>query len=332
MISVLRVDISPISGFLLGDAGEYDPRSGGGYTVAETLIVPTPSTLAGMVLAQLGLWREKTVSSWEELVGSYEEMLDEAGIRWLRGPIISVGDRIVVPVYRCKRNIFVTRNDLAKALQWTISCISDKELEDMYWGKGEKIEPIKFYTISETTRIALETRNSSNPQKKVKEGYLFNVKRVSYSDNIKISIEIEAEDKADEIQQQLKGIARLAGKSSLAYIDTRHEERESYKGSYAVLLSPLPLPNELELEKLDAWGIVISRGLGYSLALRRRKPHVRMLLEGSIIRLPNSVESNGSGISLLETLKQKFDIETWPRDFHVLARLGYGSHILVDVM
>ncbi|MHA1582939.1 MAG: type III-B CRISPR module-associated Cmr3 family protein [Candidatus Baldrarchaeia archaeon] len=295
--------------------GEFDPSSRGLQSSAKSLLLPSPSTISGL-LATIIL-HERPVSlkdaQTDDWVKEYLNIL--GGDFSLRGVFLFANgkeyleDRInnkLITLENAKRkceaiyNVLKYKNNVAERFE--------KVKEEIGKMKG-------IGTFNERVGIGLETRTALG--KKAKEGYIYVANFVDYSspENKIVKVDIHV-DVSGEIFKTLilKGDIRLGGEGRIAkiyqtdvtmldiLIDKLWNKTSEYSGNIAIYVtSPMLFKTSKSLEELKkqitkqiqencnevinlkTYGQTEPLGTGYSLHRGLRKPIYTAIKPGSII-------------------------------------------------
>lgn len=314
---------------MLRGPGEFDPSARGVASAAVSQAWPSPSTLTGLLISGLLQQLPPRASDWRGYVEKVLGLLDHLGVEWVRGPYLVVEGRCYFPLRLGERLLAVGRErlrDVAEALR-----PGRRGAPELLRGLAEeRVMP----RVLERVGVALRAREGS---KTVREGYLFSAAYAALPKGGCVAVEVESRASL----ASLHGAAMpLGGEGRIARIEVEEARPiigglEGFEGGYALLLSPLILPEGagavreggrvrvevggrpvLEL----AWGSVGVRGLGFSIAEGRRKPMYPAVHEGSIVRIEGGCRDLGR-LGLYACMRGAGDDEL----LEFLGRTGFGS-------
>ena len=349
---ILTLRIKPLEPLMLRRSGEFDPSSRGVYTYAHSLPVPMPSTVIGMLISLLAPYTGidvRNVSSWSNLLNLYSRVLKSLGIAIIKGPYIyheavgdlytplRIGKELMLVSYTLIASLFnYAGSTITRALNEGFEKLSTDELQklvDLPEEVKKYAEEVKALEIYESWRvgIALVTRSGSGA-KTVREGYIYTAIFTSLPIDAEVRFKIVAErsDWADRLPK----VATLGGEQRVVRLEvSRDRDRfdeavesaaQNSSPALAVLLSPMPLPENVSLRYLGLEDVI---GLGFSLAKQRRKPLYRSLLEGSILLLQNAL----TGWRDLDVYRLTGLCNAVCNEFKILSSIGYASFIPILV-
>lgn len=352
-MKILPVSIRPLESLMLRDAGEFDPSARGVFSKASSHTWPRPSTIAGLIsclFLELKGGDILSINTWDRELWTIVNLLEKNGVKAIRGPYLRYEEEVYVPARIPKELAIVPmeqlvhcllRNDAIRSIvkdgNIIESLLSDK---DVLTGVTKFIyEQLRHNDLlikrdvhgQERVGIALQAR-SPEAIKHVKRGYIYSVRPIAYPTSSKIFIDLILEDSnARELSEKLsEGIpVKFGGEHRIAAIEVKEEVESMLKAEdldnarYALLLSPLLVKGQSEAHGIRYIGLMDVVGVGYSLARKRRKPLYPAILEGSIVRLPETrpLLENVLTKGLYAYLKRE-EVE-----YDMLSRIGYGSFI-----
>jgi len=351
---VVSITIKPLDILMLRGVGEFDPSSRGVFSYASSLYLPRPSTLIGLlcsIILELKGESPHSHGTWDELLNEYVNLLNKAGIKAIRGPYIRKRDEVYVPLYIGKE--FVVAE--LRQVKYFLSCpveieevLNGKTVLSYLCGQGmrpELLEVIKCKIMQPLIReklnrdgierLGIGLQGRSEPAfKGVKEGYIYTARYVAYPKNVDIAFETVFRDEkskedfkekvGEEVPVKFGGehrIARLRVENhSALWRYFKKNLGKSFK--YALLVSPLIVGDLADLSNVNFIGILDVIGLGYSLAVHRRKPIYQALLEGSIVCLRESHELKPEAFS-----QGLYELLGLSGKYESVSRLGFGSFV-----
>ena len=334
-----------VSPMLFRAPGEFSPQARGPFSAARSLLLPTPSTVAGCLATSLGRFSGIKGENWED------EVLRALGLpesAFLRGPYLVVEDEVYIPVE--EMNGFIELSNLGVYVDALIRGENGSKKGDENDFKKEFISMQK-YTI-EHLGIKLKSKEKTIA---IEEGGIYLARFRDYL------AAFEGEDvwvgmEAHNFQPNVGGVAKLGGEGRITRIE-RRDSREIYKlveefkkvptsRCALVLVSHSliePPPNEPEMiesgiyvypplhrsiEKLLPYGVNVRSivgsasllGTGFSIHENRRcrKPVYAALSPGTVIEIEYKPEHADS------------IVDTYNRGLSVIGgRIGYGTFIPV---
>jgi len=215
---------------------EFSPFVRGPKAIARSLILPTPSTIAG-ALATLCLDIQKAQPSqadrWdEEIVGVLS--LDGA----LRGPYLVVENNNKEEIYTQFMNDLVMVNEIIKVLQ-SLS----QDLRDTLISKKKKLEKfleenhVHFYRPVFVERVGVRLEREYK-RVAIRRGGLYMLQMIDYSrlrssrgeisinktmDNVSIAVDIYGKSKISELERR-ENILRLGGEGKFSHVTINEGE------------------------------------------------------------------------------------------------------------
>ncbi|BAK54700.1 type III-B CRISPR module-associated protein Cmr3 [Sulfurisphaera tokodaii] len=276
-MSKLTLVIKPLEPLMLRSSGEFDIETKGPASYAKSLLVPRPSTIAGM-LASL-LYKGSNKDYWLDDIKQNIKPISD-----ICGPLIVKDNYGYVPL-----RIGSVFTFLKAPLKELSKCISDKisDIISFYEDKGEDYDKIdtkisKLMSQDWTDIIAIQPRlgiGLDRSRKVTKEGMLYVANYVS----INASIYVIVNGDSKEIKSALDGkISTFGGEGRLVKLHILDDEAfscDKFEDSKpGVLLSPLPVESATRF--IGEFSII---GMGFDLKNNRRKEIVKAILEGSIV-------------------------------------------------
>ena len=300
--------------------GEFDPFVRGAYSRALTLLLPTPSTVAGALATYcISKFNRQipTVQSWTE---RYVSVLGN-DIK-IKGPILSVDNYFFVED-KCS-NVLLSLEELKKKCKMEYEKINEiKSLTELdEYLKLEKFEPSIKVERDVRIGIGLQLREKES-LKMAKDGWLYTAEYIDYktfSGRREASAEILADVKGYLVERLLKQKptpVKLGGETRISLAEFHEGNRifnkiksvlwcneERHDGVIALYLATPALfkGGRRVLEYVKDWvdgmgykfrGIVGESeilGAGYALMEKKRKPVYTSLKPGSIIYLEGDFE------------------------------------------
>lgn len=345
-IALARIKL--LEPLMLRGPGEFDPSSRGVYSYASSLYLPRPSTVVGSLITHLYPQSQASMfQSFKDLLDFYSKVLDRLSIRAIRGFHIYDGrsDRYYIPLVMDRKRSVLVDCDLvesldAKLLESLVSCTSsghclESVVEELKLLNERLRKNVLEPKVQERVGIALKTRFNVESSKTVREGYIYTAKYVSYVDpalEIRFNIVLNNSNVWEYPTLLGRELAvKLGGEQRVAKIriDGRDKITEKLKEltmkeyEYYLLTTPAPINPEDEKRLHGYIGRRDLIGLGYSLALKKRKPLYPALLEGTIVKVRKMKPDEGTlhyGIYAILGLHEHYEYRT-------LGRIGYGTVI-----
>ena len=282
------VSIKPDGPLFLRGHGEFDPSARGPIPFGRSLTWPRPGTIAGAI-ASLA-YRERGTSPstpWEDLK-LVAGILEDAGISSIWGPLLRYKDEVYVPLWA--RGLKIVKLSSLRTLAGSVErgCLSIAE--------GLDIRNIQY------VGTALLSRELG--QKRVREGHLFIRNMTSFPPGTEFLLELRGSPSIP-----LPSRVKFGGEGRIAKVAETEPVELPKEGNRLLLLSPAPIRSGSNFLISGSIDVV---GLGFSLARRKRRPLVRAILEGSILKL-------SSTDNVYNLLDHPFGL--------TLKRLGYGSSL-----
>jgi CRISPR-associated protein Cmr3 len=285
--------------YLFRGPGEFDPSTRGVYSSAYSLLVPSPSTIAGAIATTFE-YMDTSSAEWDY---AYSIVLKGAK---LRGPYLRRGSTYYVE--NRVNGVFLRLDD--------VSSYSDMKRRQLC---GEMIEEQKEREIMKRgfipkkltfTGIGLKTR--TDEMRKIADeerGLIYTANFIDYLSgkdvkdaNIETTIEF---DVISEKMETGKYIVRLGGEGRTSFLEILKVDsyicRIPERTNLLYVLSPILYETGIEFVKklkeelweagdIKIYGKIEILGTGYSEVREKRKPIYQALLPGSVISLERSVE------------------------------------------
>ena len=297
---VKKVVIKPLEPLMLRSQGEFEPLITGSHTSAQSLIIPRPSTIAGLFGYILFNGTPPSNNDWlENVVKLLDNMTiygtgtkpwnardSDAGNVTIYGTLIEVDDEYLFPLRM--GNLF------ALVEQKTLSCLHEllkggeeyekweKGIYDIFYEKN-----LLFELIGSQDRIGISIDKQTRT---VKEHYLYTARYISFKErNIAYAVFTDSE-KSNEMNGK---VVNFGGESRVVKIEVKNSDDVISKGvdeDYYLALSPILIPDESLDDFLDnvtkyvAMGKVDKITLGFDISRKRRKEMLTAVLEGSVIK------------------------------------------------
>jgi CRISPR-associated protein Cmr3 len=333
---------------LFRSSGEFSPQARGPFSFARSLLLPTPSTIAGCLATLMGRFSDVSGKDWEEEVVNALALPEGA---FLRGPYLIAGDKTYIPIEHGKTYGFL---ELSAIREFVKALLGSEEEKKEIWksltDRGSYV-PMRDYTI-EHLGIKLKSE-----EKTIEEGGIYLARFRDYlaafeGKDVWVGME------AHNFQPNVGGVAKLGGEGRITRIE-RRDSREIYRlveefkkvpasGCALVLVSHSliePPPNKPEMiesgiyvypplhrsiEKLLPSGVNVRSivgsacllGTGFSIHENRkcRKPVYVALSPGTVIEIEYKPEHADS------------IVDTYNRGLSVIGgRIGYGTFIPVGL-
>lgn len=279
---VKKVVIKPLEPLMLRSQGEFEPLITGSHTSAQSLIIPRPSTIAGM----LG-YIKFNGNIKEDWLTTLTEQLKDVNIY---GTLVESNESYFYPLRMGKLFALIdskTLCSLPKIFESTGESYEkwEKEIYDIFYGEKNKL----FELINFQDRVGI----SLDRQKKiVKEHYLYTArylsfkKKVNYVIFVEDNLNLKGDDgKTNEIVVNFGGEGRVVKIEVQDHCDVRAKD---LSGDYYLALSPILIPDciidDILEDDLIVMGKVDKISLGFDIAHHRRKEMLTAILEGSVIK------------------------------------------------
>jgi len=264
--------------------GEFEPLITGSHTTAQSLIIPRPSTIAGLFGYILFNGTPLSNNDW---LYNVVHLLDNMTIY---GTLIEADGEYLFPLRM--GNLF------ALVKQETLLCLPklleggeeyekwEKGIYDIFYEKN-----ILSELIGSQDRIGISIDKQTRT---VKEHYLYTARYISFKKrNIAYAVFINSE-KNDEMDVKMDGkVINFGGESRVVKIEVVNSDdviSEGVNEDYYLALSPILIPDDRLDDFLDnvtkyvAMGKVDKITLGFDISRKRRKEMLTAVLEGSVIK------------------------------------------------
>jgi CRISPR-associated protein Cmr3 len=321
MTETVSISFSIVEPMLFRSSGEFDPFVRGTYSKATSLIMPSPSTVAGTLATYCISKLNKPMPTNGDWIEQYLSVLGK-DVK-IKGPILRLNNEFMVEdrVLEGFLNIESIKRKCQSEYNKLTQKFSSLDQFDEYLKKGERNK--LCIKVKKDTRIgvALETRDAESPSfvKIVREGFFYSAELVDYVDCIKNEkvknylTEIIVELRGNLVQElplmQLLPV-RLGGEGRIAFLSFQGEEKisneikkklwgneEKYSGVLALYLATPAIfeggkkieeyvkefVESMKYEFLGISGDSTVLGTGFSIKSRRRKPIYSSLKPGSIV-------------------------------------------------
>jgi CRISPR-associated protein Cmr3 len=325
--------------------GEFDPYTRGTYSRALTLILPTPSTVAGSLATYCISKLNKSLPTSDDWIERYSEVLGDLVIR---GPLLSLDGELMVED-KCLDTLLSIREVREKCLK---EYERFKEIKNIYEIEKQS-EPKKFESrieIERDVRIGIGLEMRDKRIKTTKEGYLYATEYIDFR-NLKrekknIIAEILADIKGNlvkELSVQRPVSIKLGGEMRATLLSFQEGNcifskikkelwynGDIHKGLMALYVAtPVLVKGGKRVDEfIKEWsnkgnysfkgisGESEPLGAGYSLGESKRKPVYISLKSGSIIYL-----------------KGEFELSRiyWEQTIGEATKIGYGTLIPVPL-
>ncbi|MEZ0346277.1 MAG: type III-B CRISPR module-associated Cmr3 family protein [Infirmifilum sp.] len=337
---MFRVKIKPLEPLLLRGPGEFDPFVRGTTSVARSESLPSPSTIAGLVISLLLKGPVGRAADWGGYVERMKELLSSTGVEWIRGPYFMRGESAYYPFLIEGRARLFEACGLLSRLSKLLEGEGDIQLfEDVLKELDENVDQIEPLVV-QRVGTALTSRSGG---KVVREGYLYGASLVGYGD-AEIVVEVGARVDLGVLNnrvavlggEQRKVLVRVEAIRNGQNADSIAWLAGSFQSGPALLLSPLVLSgglkNRIVLEGVGSSGGLVLRygrlgvkGLGFSVLEKRRKPLYPLVTAGSILVIDKVV-----GDARAYGAYAAFQEKELDGTAEVLGRIGYGSFVPVS--
>jgi len=282
-VVVKKVVIKPLEPLMLRSQGEFEPLITGSHTSAQSLIIPRPSTIAGM----LGYIKFNDGNIKEDWLTTLTQQLEDVNIY---GTLVESNESYFYPLRMGNLFALIDNNTLCslpKIFKSTGESYEkwEKEIYDIFYSEKNKL----FELINFQDRVGI----SLDRQKKiVKEHYLYTARYLSFKKEVNYVIFVEGnlnlkgdDGKTNEIVVNFGGEGRVVKIEVQDYCDVRAKD---LSGDYYLALSPILIPDCIIDDTLEDDLIVMGKvdkiSLGFDIAHHRRKEMLTAILEGSVIK------------------------------------------------
>jgi CRISPR-associated protein Cmr3 len=284
-VVVKKVLIKPLEPLMFRSQGEFEPLITGSHTSAQSLIIPRPSTIAGLFGYILFNGTPLSNNDWLDNV---VHLLDKMTIY---GTLIEADGEYLFPLRMGNLFALVKQETLLYLLEllkggeeyekW------EKGIYDIFYEKN-----ILSELIGSQDRIGISIDKQTRT---VKEHYLYTARYISFKKrNIAYAVFTDS-DKSDELKSdEFDGkVINFGGESRVAKIEVVNSDdviSEGVNEDYYLALSPILIPDDSLDDFLDnvtkyvAMGKVDKITLGFDISRKRRKEMLTAVLEGSVIK------------------------------------------------
>jgi len=290
-------------------SGEFDPTSRGVYSRAASLILPTPSTIAGVLATIFG----SNFQKFNDWVLEYKSTL---GNVILRGPLVKITkkDKQAQKLYldfsfKGRLISYEALNEYATKIKKIIDAKDSRtkenlqdELKNLMKNKDKFLKPKKQERIGIGLKVRKEKGNKVVDED---QGLIYTAEYVDYIFEDNLLVEIYYEMLGDGIIKKGSYQIKLGGEGRISQLIIEDEEISNIikfekEGNVLYVASPLfyetgkdikdAIEKELNKKIIEIYGEVRLLGAGYSLLRDRRKPIYQALVPGSLIFLENSID------------------------------------------
>ncbi|BCU68733.1 type III-B CRISPR module-associated protein Cmr3 [Stygiolobus caldivivus] len=270
-----KIKIKPLEPLMLRAQGEFEPLVTGSHVSAQSLIIPRPSTIAGL----LGYLKFSGSSDGDWLT----TLLKQLGDAKIYGTLIEEGDENYLYPLRMGNLFALVNREILFCLKKILDGMNEKhegwekEIYDIFYEKNKLFELIDFQD-----RIGI----SLDRQKKVvKEHYLYTARYLSFKKDINYVVFVEGNLELSET------IANLGGEGRVVKLEVEDDDdilNKDLSDDYYLALSPILIPDDIIDDILEENLIVMGKvdkvSLGFDIAHNRRKEMLTAVFEGSIIK------------------------------------------------
>ncbi|BDC17368.1 type III-B CRISPR module-associated protein Cmr3 [Acidianus sp. HS-5] len=305
---MIKISIKTVEPLMLRSQGEFGPLITGSHNFAQSLIIPRPSTIAGM-LGSLAYDNLKTNLNNDWLV----KLNHLLGNLTIYGTLVEVNEDYLFPLRL--DNLFALVDQMDLSILYKMDELDEKherwekEIYDLFYEKNKLFDIIDFQN-----RIGIKIDKNTRT---VKEHYLYSARYVSFKSNINYVIFIDGNDnllgKINDEFMNLGGegrVVKLKVIDECVPIDANTE--------YYLALSPILISDEILddfLEKADKYiimGKVDKISLGFDIGNKKRKEMLTAILEGSVIKKEL--------IDFLNTIQSKTS-----SNYKIYEKIGYNT-------
>ena len=289
-----------------------------GFSIDEVVHTPLPSTVLGAVGSLLGIKIDCRCGSEKydlcdfrelinQLAGTELSLVTETNEPVLWGPLIKAGNGRYIPI----GNRFLREEHAREYVK----------AATRYY-RGEDVKDLGRLLISYAdvwSKVGIELNEEAKTVNR-----MFKAKYVSYRHNLNLTYLLRAGRKPNN------GVVRLGGEGRLAMLSVGDEKIDpSRKGNYAIALQPILIHSDKTTADInevaglecveEVYGVfdgekfkvrVIDVGLGFSEVCKFRRPMLKALPQGTVVKLR---EDCGDVVAI-----------------GLLSALGYGSIYRVD--
>lgn len=319
------VSIKPLEPLMFRGPGEFDPSSRGVYSYATTLLLPSPSTIAGILGWVINSSSSSTCDDW---VCEYKRFLGniKIGIIALR---VRNGDKYKYYFEDLVHRVFLSHDDVRNYALQVRNFFEANSLEELKKASLE-IEKIivnarkRMKEVVELERrigIGLKVRKGGDKVADEDEGLIYTAEYIMYKNDAEIVVQLNGELQEreeivkiggegrvaqlkilnEDLLKNLEDIGLISKSSRVLYVVTPILFKTGDKKLESALeKSEIDLEcNGLKIEKGNIYGKVDLLGVGYSTKANIRMPIYAAILPGSVIvankEINQSVLSCGCG-------------------------------------
>nr|WP_016732230.1 type III-B CRISPR module-associated protein Cmr3 [Sulfolobus islandicus] len=269
-----RVLIKPLEPLMFRSQGEFEPLITGSHTTAQSLIIPRPSTIAGM----LGYILFNKSSGTGDWLSDLTNLLATT----IYGTFIETNGEYLFPLRMGNYLALVDQQHLIN-----LPILLEKEYEqrekgiyELFYDKNKL-----FQIINQQDRIGISIDKSTRT---VKEHYLYSARYLAFKKEVNYVIFIDNDAISDKINGK---IVNFGGENRIAKLEVDDYKVDiGIEEEYYLTLSPILIPDEALDNFLDnisdyvAMGKVDKISLGFDIANTKRKEMLTAILEGSIVK------------------------------------------------
>lgn len=282
---VKKVLIKPLEPLMFRSQGEFEPLITGSHTSAQSLMIPRPSTIAGLFGYILFNGTPPSNNDW---LCNVVQLL---GNMTIYGTLIEADGEYLFPLRMgnlfalVKQETLLSLPELLKGGEeyekW------EKGIYDIFYEKN-----ILFKLIGSQDRIGISIDKQTRT---VKEHYLYTARYISFKERSIAYAVFTDSDKSDEMESdEMDGkVINFGGESRVVKIEVVNSNdviSEGVNEDYYLALSPILIPDDSLDDFLDnvtkyvAMGKVDKITLGFDISRKRRKEMITAVLEGSVIK------------------------------------------------
>ncbi|BCU67899.1 type III-B CRISPR module-associated protein Cmr3 [Sulfolobales archaeon HS-7] len=308
---MIKITLKNVEPLMLRSQGEFEPLVTGSHNFAESLIIPRPSTVAGM-LGSLKYDNLKT-NPRDNWLLKLDHLLGNITIY---GTLVEVNEKYLFPLRM--GNLFALVDQIDLSVLYNIDKLGEKyeswekEIYDLFYNKNKLFDVIHFQR-----RVGIKIRRNT---KTAEEHYLYSARYLSFKGNVNYVIFINGNDSLFEnIDQKF---ANLGGEGRVIELNATSDSVPiDTDTDYYLALSPILIPDESlsdffqNLDKYLVMGKVDKISLGFDIENRKRKEMFTAILEGSVIRK--------EFINFLNIIKNK--IYDNYENYKIYEKIGYNT-------
>ncbi|ACP44903.1 CRISPR-associated protein, Cmr3 family [Sulfolobus islandicus Y.G.57.14] len=297
-----RVLIKPLEPLMFRSQGEFEPLITGSHTAAQSLIIPRPSTIAGM----LGYILFNKSSGTGDWLSDLTNLLDT-----IYGTFIETNGEYLFPLRMGNHLALVDQQHLIN-----LPILLEKEYEqrekgiyELFYDKNKL-----FQIINHQDRIGISIDKSTRT---VKEHYLYSARYLAFKKEVNYVIFIDNDAISDKINGK---IVNFGGENRIAKLEVDdYKVDTSIEEEYYLTLSPILIPDEALDDLLDNISDYVTMGkvdkisLGFDIANTKRKEMLTAILEGSIVKR-----------SIIDFIKKEINNNLLDR-FTKYEKIGYNT-------